>query len=261
MKENQNYKQLLSEQYTRGELPVLSRKDTFKFTCVQCGECCRNRDDVLLTPFDVFRLCKATGLNAAEFIMKYCSVYPGGTSKLPIVSIKYRPVYNGSRVIGTRCPFLGKRDGLHFCRVQDAKPFVCFSYPLGKVCFENTKTEYILQSDCDCAGARKATREDITQVVEDWMLGEEKLDMEERYSEIFYGFLTNYRSWINVDELAENKKALPLYKKWLVLVADLLYCSYDFSADETVFLEQLKVNISMIEELCKVIVTELSRRF
>lgn len=259
MNEEKNFKLLIAEQYERGELPVLGRKDKFEFACVQCGECCRNREDILLNPFDLFRLCRATGLNVVEFIKKYCEMYPGESSKLPLLIIKFRPVYDfDNRVIGTRCPFLGKKDGLHFCRVHQSKPFVCFSYPLGRIQKHKAKPEYILQTDGTCAGAMKAKNEGITQVVEDWMFGKEKLDVEERYNEIFSYFLGNYHSWINVNKLAENKKALPIYKKWFALVAELLYSNYDFDAEETVFLDQLKANIDCIEELCKVIVKDFS---
>ncbi len=50
------------------------------------------------------------------------------------------------------------------------------------------------------------------QVVEDWMGGKEKLDREERFNALYSYFLANYRKWINVDKLAENKKAFPIYK-------------------------------------------------
>ena len=63
MKEEKNFKLLIAEQYERGELPVLGRKDTFEFACVQCGECCRNREDISVsyTHLDVYKrqcLCR-----------------------------------------------------------------------------------------------------------------------------------------------------------------------------------------------------------
>ena len=32
--------------------------DTFKFNCTLCGKCCKDREDILLTPRDIFRLAK-----------------------------------------------------------------------------------------------------------------------------------------------------------------------------------------------------------
>lgn len=104
----------------------------------------------------------------------------------------------------------------------------------------------------------KAKNEGINQVVEDWMFGKEKLDIEERYNEIFSYFLSNYHNWINVNKLAESKNALPIYEEWFALVGKLLYSNYDFTADENAFLEQLKANIDAIEELCKLVVTQFS---
>ena len=36
----------------------LDENDTFKFSCNQCGECCRNRHDILLPPHDIYRIAK-----------------------------------------------------------------------------------------------------------------------------------------------------------------------------------------------------------
>ena len=260
MNEEKNFKMVIAEQYARGELPILGRKDTFEFACVQCGECCRNREDILLNPFDVFRLCKALKMTVTEFFKKYCDLYTGETSKLPLAIIKFRPVYQfgTDNVIGTRCPFLGQKDGLHFCRVHKDKPFVCFSYPLGRIQKDKGKPEYILQTDGACKGAMKAKAEGINQVVEDWMFGKEKLDLEEEFNEIFTYFICNYHCWIDVDKLAGSKQAIPIYRKWLSMVAELLYGNYDFTADEETYLVQLKANIDTIEELCKLVVTEFS---
>lgn len=260
MKEEKNYKQIIAEQYAKGEIPVLGRKDTFTFACVQCGECCRNRADILLNPFDIFRLCKAKEMTVVEFIKKYCELYPGESSKLPLVMIKFRPVYEfgSNRVIGTRCPFLGQKDGLYFCRVHKDKPFVCFSYPLGRVQKQLEVPEYILQDDGTCLGAIKARKEGITQVVEDWMFGKEKLDVEEKFNDIFSYFLDNFYKWINIKKLAGTKKAFPIYQKWFGMVGEILYTNYDFTADESVFLQQLKANIDAIEQLCKFVVTEFA---
>lgn len=104
----------------------------------------------------------------------------------------------------------------------------------------------------------KAKVEGIHQVVEDWMFGKERLDIEERYNEIFSCFLGNYHSWINVKRLAESRKALPIYQKWLATVGELLYVNYDFTADENTFPDQLQANIGAIEELCKFVVSEFS---
>ena len=49
-----DYKEILVEQYEKGLVPTITREQDFCFDCVQCGECCRNREDILLNPLDVF---------------------------------------------------------------------------------------------------------------------------------------------------------------------------------------------------------------
>ena len=39
-KTDKDFKQELLEQYIRGELPTITREESFCFDCVQCGECC-----------------------------------------------------------------------------------------------------------------------------------------------------------------------------------------------------------------------------
>lgn len=260
MSEEKNYKEKLMEMYVKGELPVLKRNEKFNFACVQCGECCRNRGDILLNPFDVFRLCREKKMSLQDFIEKYCEFYTGNSSKLPLMRIQFRPVYELNGVVtGTRCPFLGQTKGLYHCRVHKAKPFVCFSYPLGRIQEIGKETEYLLQDDGTCKGAVKAREEKIMQVVEDWMGGKEKLDREERFNALHSYFLENYRKWINVDKLSENKKAFPIYKKWVAIVAELLYSNYDFTSDDDGFLEQFKTNIDAIQTISEAVVKEFAK--
>ena len=30
--------------------------DSFRFHCNVCGQCCKNRDDILLNPYDLYRI-------------------------------------------------------------------------------------------------------------------------------------------------------------------------------------------------------------
>lgn len=61
--------------------------DTFQFNCNQCGKCCMNREDILCTPKDVFRISKKLGISTYDFIKRYCDSYLGDTSHMPIVRI------------------------------------------------------------------------------------------------------------------------------------------------------------------------------
>ena len=109
----------LAEQYKKMKIGI---DDLFKFHCTQCGKCCINRDDILLTPRDLFRISQKLNLTPQETVQKYCESYIGDDSRLPIVRIK--PVG-----IAKRCPLLRENK----CTVHDAKPSVCAMFPIGRV--------------------------------------------------------------------------------------------------------------------------------
>ena len=44
----------------------IGKDETFYFKCRQCGECCKNRVDILLSPFDLCRIAKALGKHLHE---------------------------------------------------------------------------------------------------------------------------------------------------------------------------------------------------
>ena len=95
--------------------------DTFKFHCTQCGLCCVNREDIMLSPMDIYKMAKELGLTPTMFFAKYCETYIGDTSRMPI--IRLQPV--GDEM---RCPLLKN----HKCSVHKVKPSVCALYPLGR---------------------------------------------------------------------------------------------------------------------------------
>ena len=116
MNEEKNYKERVIEMYTKRELPVLKRNEKFNFACVQCGECCRNRDDILLNPFDVFRLCREKKMTLQDFIEKYCEFYTGNSSKLTLMRIQFRLSAFHIRLVGYRN--LGKKQSIS-CKMTE----------------------------------------------------------------------------------------------------------------------------------------------
>ncbi len=136
--------------------------DTFKFHCNQCGKCCINREDILMSPQDVFKAAKALGTTPHEFVKSYCECYLGGTSRMPIVRLMPRGYIK-------RCPLLKDRK----CMIHDAKPAVCAMFPLGRaIKMDSTsaemdelppmKVEYII-NDIDCGDKSE------TQTVKGWL--------------------------------------------------------------------------------------------
>lgn len=94
----------------------------FKFHCTQCGKCCINREDIMLSPHDLFRASKELGMAPQDFVKAYCDTYLGETSHMPIVRILPRGYIK-------RCPLLKDRK----CSIHNAKPTVCAMFPIGRV--------------------------------------------------------------------------------------------------------------------------------
>ena len=95
--------------------------DTFSFSCNQCGKCCINREDILLSPFDLFRMSKKLSMTPNEFVAQYGEAYIGDSSQMVIVRLRLRGSIK-------RCPLLKGRK----CSVHDAKPVFCAMYPIGR---------------------------------------------------------------------------------------------------------------------------------
>jgi len=101
---------------------LIGLDDTFQFKCMGCGKCCKNREDILLNSRDLFNIAKKLGLTMAQALEKYCEVFIGPSSRIPVARLLPR---GANRV----CPFL---DGTK-CSVHDSKPAICAMYPLGRV--------------------------------------------------------------------------------------------------------------------------------
>lgn len=50
----------------------LTPDSSFRFHCTQCGKCCINRDDIILSPLDLFRIAKELNLSMEEVLKQYC---------------------------------------------------------------------------------------------------------------------------------------------------------------------------------------------
>lgn len=212
----------------------LRADDKFNFRCDQCGNCCKNRVDILLSPFDLCRMAQALENSIPDVLVKYVDIYIGDTSKVPLVSLKMRED-NG------KCPFLDENNR---CGIHANKPVVCALFPLGRCASrgeENTDIFYILQpTDCGDKTESHTPRE--------W-LG--KFDLEE--SEQWFSIWQDI-----VMEISEHTKVL--FPKMPGIsgiglqsyIAQILYTNYDLDKP---IIPQVKENgklaikmISMIEE-------------
>lgn len=119
--ENNNQDPRLMEIYNNLDKLVIGLDDTFHFHCDQCGKCCINREDILMSPRDMYNAAKELGMSVKEFFEQYCETYIGSSSRIPLV----RLVPKGSI---KRCRLLKDRK----CSIHNAKPTVCAMFPLGR---------------------------------------------------------------------------------------------------------------------------------
>ncbi len=251
------YMKKLAEKFEKGEIPFLEENDQFEFACDQCGKCCRNRGDILLSPLDVYHLSIAKGMTGRQILEKYGDRYIGSHSNLPVVRLKYREEADGQ----TTCYFLGRKDGKFFCRVHEHKPTVCRTYPLGKMQSMKQDEElkgpvmprYFLQEEDphnDCSGIRRAHREHISQTVVDWVGGVYKKSVADRYSAIFNEFTQNYHKEMNYKKFEKQVNPV-VFSIFFGMLENAMYTDYDDCSDDESFLEKLKFNLAICVDLVR----------
>ena len=92
---------------------IVGLDDSFEFRCTECGKCCTNREDILLTPRDLFRAAKELNMTVMDFFSEYCEKYIGDNSRLPVIRLKPRGTIR-------RCPLLENRR----CRIHKNPPCI-----------------------------------------------------------------------------------------------------------------------------------------
>lgn len=144
-------------------LAVLSRKDSFQFSCTkQLGcfnACCRDLNQ-FLTPFDILKLKNHLGMTSGDFLAHYTTQHTGPQSGLPIITLK--PV----GLSELKCPFVTPSG----CSVYEARPSSCRIYPIVRTITRCRKTgsvtEYFtLLKEPHCQGLNQFK----VQTVNEWM--------------------------------------------------------------------------------------------
>ena len=190
----------------------LSLDDTFKFHCKGCGKCCKNRDDLLLTPRDLYNIAKHLGRTTEQIIKRYCEFFIGESSRVTLVQLK--PVD-----LDNRCPLLYDNR----CIVHKAKPTICALYPLGRGystsdgrSFETIDPVYFIQN-VNCGEKTQ------TQTVRSWL---EKFGVPINDEFHYLWAITVMRlSEFCIKFEKENKK--DLVNKLNMVIFSLLYLNYD----------------------------------
>jgi len=216
------------------ELPRLKADDTFHFRCDGCGRCCRNRNDILLNPYDLYRVAKTLGMEAKDVVDQYLTCYVGSDSKIPLIAMRMQ----GEEKV---CPLL--KDNR--CSVHAGKPSVCALFPLGRMLEMNTDTqkcgdvEYFIQK-VNC-GYR-----DEAHTVREW-LSEFGLEDSEAW----------FAAWQNA-VIRLSEKLIRLYddipKNSMEMVFGslfgILYLHYD---DQRTFMEQFEENVHVANGFVEVV--------
>ena len=194
--------------------------DTFKFHCDQCGKCCTHRNDIILSPMDIFRMAKELKMTPAEFYDQFCVFNIGDNSRLPIVRLA--SVGNDEH-----CILLHNRK----CSVHKVKPSVCAMYPLGRYMlfdqeryseesFSAAKVKYLLQP-LSCGD------ESEEHTVREWLSG---FDIKLEDEAFVRWQMAISRFMRKLTKLEKKHNMLTMMEIWFV-VRVVLYLQYDTSMD------------------------------
>lgn len=153
--------------------------DKFETGCNLCGKCCRDRNDILLTVYDVRNIRKGLNMPFKELVLQYIDMYLGSDSKLPVLSVKFRNERDGRH--RTVCPFLRQVRGKYLCKVNDFKPNLCRLFPVGKVTIAPENTALYVAGKTECL----PKEEQFMTSLRDWVGGEELQDINSRWSNAF----------------------------------------------------------------------------
>ena len=209
--------------------------DTFKFHCDQCGKCCTYRDDIILSPMDIFKMARELKITPVNLYHEYCVFNIGEHTRMPIVRL-------GSVGKDYHCVLLKN----HKCSVHTVKPAVCGMFPLGRYMsfekdtydqadFATNKVKYLLQPpDCGDDSEEHTVRE--------WLSGFD-INLEDAVFIEWQKAISQFGN--KIKELEKKHDMLTMVEVWFV-VRVVLYLQYDTSKD---FLPQFKNNAEHLLKL------------
>lgn len=194
--------------------------EPFRFHCTMCGKCCINREDILLSPRDLYRVSRELQLTPSDFVNQYGETYIGSDSRLPIVRLRPRGSIK-------RCPLLKDRQ----CSVHKAKPSVCAMFPIGRL----VKAEGTLENanipdthEIQYIFTKPGCGDDSeTHTVREW-LGEFGLPLQDSYYIKWTQTMT--QAGIILRKL-EKKCSKDIMEKVWTTTYVLLYLNYDIAED------------------------------
>lgn len=214
--------------FTRGAaMPDLARDQLFSFACKGCGDCCRGREDIVLSGYDLYRIAKRLRLPPRIVASSFCRSYIGKESLLPVLRLAPQ------KDAGNNCPFLYQNR----CSIHDAKPLACALYPLAQEISAEGQISYFLQP-VNCGGQVFQAR------VKDYLAlyGIDAREPED---------ITWALSCMALERRAEqwqNRFEPVLLRRLYQKLTEALYYSYD---SEKPFRPQLETNLNWFEDQLK----------
>ena len=211
--------------FTRTQ-PLLAREEAFSFACKGCGNCCRGREDIVLSGFDLWRIAVRLRLPPRIVARAFCRESIGQVSRLPV--LRLAPVKENRN----NCPFLTE----DHCAIHDAEPLVCALYPLAQEISREGEVFYFLQPT-QCGGQVVKAR------VNDYLT---RYDVPAR-EETDVRWAQTCMKWEDIVEELTAVLSPVLLRRLNAKLWQALYFDYDL---ETPFLPQLERNLHWLEGEC-----------
>lgn len=157
-------------------LPQNSRRladnEPFQFSChsqVACfTDCCRQLD-LVLSPYDVIRLCSALGISSGEFLDRYAIIEKIAADAFPLV---FLAMVDDGRA---SCPFVNENG----CSVYHDRPGACRIYPVGRGAYLDIKGNpaelFMLLTEPHCRGFESGP----TITIDEWLADQELAEYNE----------------------------------------------------------------------------------
>jgi len=158
----------------------VSLDDRFCFECKRCG-CCCFRCEIVLTPYDILRLCHGLRITTGEFLDRYGQITLGPESSLPVCWLDFEKVqrWRGGNERTPPCPFPALEGGRFACGVYPYRPGCCRSFPVFRMAEAGGEFKFYLQQ-VSCPAAET----DREYTVAQW-IGHEELAPYHRENERF----------------------------------------------------------------------------
>ncbi|MGL5348305.1 MAG: YkgJ family cysteine cluster protein [Peptostreptococcaceae bacterium] len=242
----QNMIDAIKKQYGQNT-EILKENEEFTFSCVACGDCCKNRVgpmSIIIYPYDTFNLMKGLNIDFQTLFTKHLTYSIGRNSGIPIIYLENR---QSALSHDKLCTFL-KRDGKGYkCSVHDFKPVVCSMYPLGRI--SSAKEESLELNYLNVGGCNNKNKKDTNiHTIESWV--KNRKETEEAFK-IFSSTIVRLNKVLNTQAFM-NSDTIPVRAKDTLMHTSIsfFYDRYDTSKD---FIDQFKDNMDTLEKVYQVL--------